>query len=106
MNEKVKVVRENLKAAQSRQKSYVDNRKRELEFKVGDKVFMRLTPSRESLKYPKGGKLSPRYIGPFQITERIGIVAYRLSLPNGLIGIHDVFHISQLKSIIPTPNMC
>jgi hypothetical protein len=69
MNEKVKVVRENLKVAQSRQKSYADNRRRELEFQVGDAVFLRLTHSRGSLKYPKGGKLSPRYIGLFSILK-------------------------------------
>jgi hypothetical protein len=94
MNEKVKVVWENLRIAQSRQKSYADNRRRELEFRGGDAVFFRSTPSRESLKHPKGGKLSPRYVGPFSILEWVRAVASRLDLLEGLIRIHDVFHVS------------
>jgi hypothetical protein len=80
-----------------------NNRRRELKFQKGDVVFLRLTQSRGSLKHPKGGKLSLRYVGPFPILERVGAVAYRLKLPNGLIGIHDVFHVSQLKKYYPDP---
>jgi hypothetical protein len=101
MTDQVKLIRERLKAAQSRQKSYADNRRRDLEFQVGERVFLKLTPSRGILRHPKGGKLSPRYLGPFPILERIGPVAYRLDLPDGLIGIHDVFHVSQLKKYRP-----
>jgi hypothetical protein len=68
---------------------------------VGDIVFLKLTPSRGIFRHPKGGKLSPRYLGPFPIFERVGPVAYRLELPNGLTGIHHVFHISQLKKYNP-----
>jgi hypothetical protein len=68
-----------------------------LEFQVGDRVFLKSTPSRGILKYPKGGKLSPRYLGPFPILERVGPVAYMLDLLEGLTGIHNVFHVSQLK---------
>jgi hypothetical protein len=70
---------------------------------VRDVVFLRLTPSRGSLKHPKDGKLSLRYVGPFQILERVGAVAFHLELPDGLIGIHNVFHISQLKKYNPNP---
>jgi hypothetical protein len=92
MNEKVKVLRENLRVALSRQKSYIDNLKKELEFQVGDAVFLIWTPNRGSLKHLKGGKLNLRYIGPFQILEWIATATYRLDLPNGLTSIHDVFN--------------
>jgi hypothetical protein len=68
-----------------------------LEFQVGDPVFLKLTPSRGILRYPRGGKLNPRYLGPFPILERVGLVVYRLDLPDGLTEIHDIFHILQLK---------
>jgi hypothetical protein len=70
---------------------------------VRDALFLKLTPSRESLKHPKGGKLSPRLIGPFQILEWIGAVTYRLDLSDGLMGIHDVFNVLQLKKCNPNP---
>jgi hypothetical protein len=70
---------------------------------VGDAIFLRLTPSRGSLRHPKGEKLSPRFIGPFLILEQISAVAYRLDLLDGLTGIHDVFHVSQLKKYNPDP---
>jgi hypothetical protein len=94
MANKVKLIWERLKATQSRQKSYEDNWKRELKFQVGDRVFLKLTPSREILKQSREGKLSPQYLGSFPILERVGPVAYRLDLLDGLTGIHDVFHIS------------
>jgi hypothetical protein len=71
---------------------------------VGDAVFLRLTPTRGSLKHPKREKLSSRFIGPFQNLERIGAVAYRLDLLDGLKGIHDVFHVLQLKKYNPDPD--
>jgi hypothetical protein len=75
----------------------VDNHKRELEFQVGERVFLKLTPSRGILRHPRGGKLSPRYLGLFSILERLVAVAYKLDLLDGLTGIHNVFHVSQLK---------
>ena len=74
--DKVKVRRDRLKISQDRQKSYVDNRHRNLEFEVGDMVFLRISPWKGVLRFGKRGKLSPRYIGPFRIVERIGEVAY------------------------------
>jgi hypothetical protein len=101
MTNQVKLIRERLKAAQSRQKSYADNRRRDLEFQVGERVFLKLTPNRGIMRHPRGGKLSPRYLGPFPILEKIELIAYKLDLLDGLTGIHDVFHISQLKKYRP-----
>ena len=73
---------------------------RDLEFQVGDQVFMRISPWKGVLRFGKKGKLSPRYMGPYEIVERIGKVAYRLRLPPELARIHDVFHVSMLRKYI------
>ena len=95
-SKKVDFIRKRLLTTQSRQKSYVDRRRRPLEFEVGDHVFFKVMPKRGVVKFGKGGKLSPRYIGPFEILERVGTVAYRLALPPSLSGVHVVFHIFML----------
>ena len=101
--EKIQMIREKMKQAQDRQKSYADNRRRPLEFDEGNHVYLKVTP-RLRLKGPfKSRKLSPRYVGPYQILERIGEVAYRLALPPSLSEMHDVFHVSQLRRFIPDP---
>ena len=87
-------------ASQSRQKSYADPKHRDVEFQVGDHVFLRVSPLRGVRRFGKKGKLSPRFIGPFEILERVGQVAYRLALPPSLSGVHDVFHISMLRKYI------
>src|ERR1041384_4734991 len=92
--EQVAIVRENLKAAQSRQKSYADTRRRELTFAVGDYVYLRVSPIRGTRRFHVRGKLAPRYIGPFTIVKKIGAVAYRLDLPESMSDVHDVFHVS------------
>ena len=102
--DKIKVIRDRLKIAQDRQKSYADNLRRDLEFEVGDMVFLRISPWKGVLRFGKRGKLSPRYIGPYRIVERIGEVAYRLELPSDLDRIHDVFHVSMLRKYIPDPS--
>ena len=102
--DKVKVRRDRLKISQDRQKSYVDNRRRNLEFEVGDMVFLRISPWKGVQRFGKRGKLTPRYIGPFRIVERIEEVAYRLELPSDLDRIHDVFYISMLRKYIPDPS--
>nr|GEZ81942.1 putative reverse transcriptase domain-containing protein [Tanacetum cinerariifolium] len=81
----------------SRQKSYVDLKRRLTEFEVGNKVMLKVSPWRGVIHFGKRGKLSPRFIGPFKVIERIGPVAYKLELPNKLRGIHDTFHVSNLK---------
>ena len=93
-NEKVQVIKQNLKAAQSRQKSYADVRRRELAFNVGDYVYLRVSSFRGLKRFGVKGKLAPRYIGPFKILERRGEVAYQLELPAQLSDVHDVFHVS------------
>ena len=100
----VKVIRDRLKIAQDRQKSYVDNRRRDLEFQVGDQVFLRISPWKGVLRFRKKGKLSPHYMGPYEIVERIGEVAYRLRLPPELARIHDVFHVSMLRKYMADPS--
>jgi hypothetical protein len=99
----VQVVCENLKVAQSRQKSYADTRRRELTFEEGDYVCMKVSPIRRLRRFKVKGKLSPRYIGPFKILERKGEVAYQLELPAWLSDVHNVFHISQLKKCLRVP---
>jgi hypothetical protein len=93
----VEVIRENLKAAQSRQKSYDDPRRREVVLEVGDYAYLRVSPIRGLRRFNVRGKLSPRFIDPFKIVERRGEVAYQLELPAQLSSVHDVFHVSQLK---------
>jgi DNA helicase HerA-like ATPase len=88
------MVRENLKTTQSRQRSYVDTRRRELSFEVGDYVYMKVSPIRGVKRFGVKGRLAPRYIGPYQIQARRGEVAYQLSLPESLSAVRDVFHVS------------
>uniref|UniRef100_A0A2N9EG40 Reverse transcriptase domain-containing protein n=1 Tax=Fagus sylvatica TaxID=28930 RepID=A0A2N9EG40_FAGSY len=92
-----------LRVAQSRQKSYADTRRRDLEFEIGDMVFVRVAPMKGVMRFGRKGKLSPRYVGPFEILERVGLVAYKLALPPALSGIHNVFHISMLRRYVSDP---
>ena len=92
-SEKVSLIRQLLLTTQSWQKSYADVRRRPLEFKVGDHVFLKVMPKRGVVRFGKRGKLSPRFIGPFEILERVSIVAYRLALPPSMSGFHEVFHV-------------
>ena len=95
--EKVQVIRQRLKAASDRQNSYADLKRRDIEYEVGDKVFLKVSPWRKILWFGKKGKLSPRFIEPHDILERIGLVAYRLALPLELAKLHNVFHVSMLQ---------
>jgi hypothetical protein len=101
--ENIRMVRENLKVAQSRQQSYADTRRRELSFEVGDYVYLKVSPMRGTKWFGVKGKLAPRYIGPYQIQARRGEVTYQLSLPKNLSAVHDVFHVSQLKKWLRVP---
>jgi hypothetical protein len=101
--EQVRKVRENLRVAQTRQKSYADNRRRPLEFDEGDYVYLKVSPLRGMRRFKVKGKLSPRYIGPFLIFRRVGEMAYQLELPVSLSDVHNVFHVSQLKKCLRVP---
>ncbi|WVZ57559.1 hypothetical protein U9M48_007931 [Paspalum notatum var. saurae] len=101
--EQVRFIRENLKRARSRQKSYSDRRRRPLVFKEGDHVYLRVSPMKGVHRFGVKGKLAPRYVGPFKISEKCGPVAYRLELPPRLAAVHDIFHVSQLKKCLRVP---
>ncbi|GKE39388.1 hypothetical protein Tco_1462793 [Tanacetum coccineum] len=100
MSDKVVMIKERLKTARDHQKSYADNRRKLLEFEVGDRVMLKVSPWKGVIHFGKKGKLAPRYVGPFKILERIGPVAYRLRLLEELSGVHDMFHVSNLKKCL------
>ncbi|KAK2409994.1 hypothetical protein QL285_045389 [Trifolium repens] len=102
--DKVRKIRAMMKVAQDRQKSYADRRRRPLEFEEGDHVFLRVTPTTGVGRALKAKKLTPKFIGPYQILERVRKVAYRIALPPVLSLIHDVFHVSQLRKYTPDPS--
>ena len=102
--DKIEVICSRLKAAQDRQKSYADLKRKDIEFNVGDKVFLKISPWKGIVRFGKHGKLSPRFIGPYKVIERIGLVAYRLALPPELSQVHDVFHISILRRYRSDPS--
>ncbi|XP_050909097.1 uncharacterized protein LOC127122863 [Lathyrus oleraceus] len=101
--EKVKLVWEKTKASHSRYKSYHDKRRKDLEFQEGDHVFLRVTLMTSVGRALKSKKLTPRFIGPYQISGRVGPVSYRVALPPNLSNLHDVFHVSQLQKYVPYP---
>ncbi|XP_075515728.1 uncharacterized protein LOC142550538 [Primulina tabacum] len=102
--DKVTVVREKLKAAQDRQKSWADLKRRPVEFNVGEKAYVKVSPMKGVVRFSKAGKLNPRYVGPFEILEKVGTLAYRLALPPNMSRIHNVFHVSQLRKYISDPS--
>jgi hypothetical protein len=101
--EHVRIIRDNLRVAQTRQKSYADNRRRRLEFEEGDYVYLKVSPLRGMRRFKVKGKLSPHFIGPFMIFRRVGEMAYQLELPASLSDVHKVFHVSQLKKCLRVP---
>jgi hypothetical protein len=103
VEEHVRIIRDNLRVAQSQQKSYADTRRRELAFEVGDYVYLKVSSMRSVKRFNMKGKLAPRYTSPFKILERRGEVAYQLELPERLSGVHNVFHVSQLKKCLCVP---
>jgi hypothetical protein len=100
VEEQVCMVRENLCVMQSRHKSYVNHRRREVSFEFGDFVYLKVSPMRGLHRFKVRGKLAPRFIRPFKILEKRGEVAYQLELPPLLFDVHDVFHVSQLKKCL------
>jgi hypothetical protein len=103
MEEQMLKIKQNLKAAQDRQKSYADKNRTHREFKVGEHVFLKVKANRSSLRLGNCSKLAARFCGPFEILERIGPVAYMLALPASMT-VHNVFHVSLLKKYIPDAN--
>nr|GFA93800.1 retrotransposon protein, putative, Ty3-gypsy subclass [Tanacetum cinerariifolium] len=103
--EKIIQIKNRLVTARSCQKSYADVKRKPMEFKVGDKVMLKVSPWKGVIRFGKRGKLSPRYIGPFEIIKRIGPVAYKFELPEKLHGIHNTFHVSNLKKCLADENL-
>nr|GEZ57995.1 reverse transcriptase domain-containing protein [Tanacetum cinerariifolium] len=103
--DKIVQIKERLKVARDRQKSYADNRQKPLDFSFGDKVLLKVSPRKGVVRFGKRSKLSPRYVGPFEIVERVGPVAYLLRLPQELVGVHDAFHMSNLKKCLADVNL-
>ncbi|XP_074355931.1 uncharacterized protein LOC141695593 [Apium graveolens] len=102
--DKVKFALEKLRQARSRQKSYADKGRRECEFKIGDKVFLKVSPTKGIQRFGQKGKLSPRYIGPFKILEKVGVVVDRVALPPQLSRVHNVFHASVVRKYVYHPH--
>ncbi|GKA30794.1 putative reverse transcriptase domain-containing protein [Tanacetum coccineum] len=103
--DKVGLIKDGLKAARDRQKSYADNRRNPLEFEFGDQLLLKVSPWKGVVRFRKKDKLAPRYVGPFYILERICPVAYRLRLPQEFSCVHDTFHVSNLKKCFADANL-
>ena len=101
--EQVRVIQENLKIAQSRQKSYADKKRQSVLFQVGDHVYLRVSPMKGVQRFGVKGKLAPRYVGPYPIIECCGLVAYRVELPSHLSTVQNIFYVSQLKKCLRVP---
>ncbi|KAK9065033.1 hypothetical protein SSX86_016416 [Deinandra increscens subsp. villosa] len=102
-NEKVELAKQKLKEARSRQKSYADKHRRELKFVEGDHVFLKVSPRKGVRRFGLNRKLDPRFIGPFEVLEKVGEVAYRIALPPALSHVHNVFHVSMLRGYNYSP---
>ena len=98
------MIKERLKTTQNRQKSYVDNCRRDLEFEVGDHVFLKISPLKPVMRFGSKGKLSPHFVGPFKILERVGPMAYRVALTLSMSKVHNVFHVLTLRKYVFDPS--
>ncbi|GJS75415.1 putative reverse transcriptase domain-containing protein [Tanacetum coccineum] len=105
MTKKIVQIKNRLLTTRSRQKSYADVRRNPLEFNMGDMVMLKVSPWKGMIRFGKHGKLSPRYVGPFKIIDSYGPVVYKLELPDELHGIHNTFHVSNLKRCLANENM-
>ncbi|XP_074288330.1 uncharacterized protein LOC141613488 [Silene latifolia] len=101
--EQVHIIRQKMRAAQDRQKSYTDLKRNDIEFVVGDKMLLKVSPMRGVVRFGNKGKLSLKHIGPYEILDRVGEVAYRLALPPALDRVHNIFHVSQLRKYVSDP---
>ena len=95
--ENVKMIRERLKIANDRHKSYADMKRKDIRYEIGEKVFLKVSPWKKVMRFGENGKLSLRFIGPYEVIEKVGPVAYRIALPPELEKIHSVFHVSMLR---------
>ncbi|XP_028125180.1 uncharacterized protein LOC114322126 [Camellia sinensis] len=102
--EKVNIIRERIKTAQSHQKSYTDRIRKRVELNVGDFVFLKVSLMKCIMQFGKKGKLAPRFVRPYEITEKIDNVAYKLALPSVLATIHNVYHVSSLRKCVQDPS--
>lgn len=92
----IKLIQDRLKASSGRQKSYAYLKRKDMEYSVGDQVFLKVSPWKKVLRFERKDKLSPQFIGPYQIVKRVRLVVYQLRLPPELDHIHDMFHVSML----------
>nr|GFD09907.1 putative reverse transcriptase domain-containing protein [Tanacetum cinerariifolium] len=104
-NEKISQIKDRLKDARDRQKSYADKRRKPLKFSVGDYVLLKVSPWKGVMRFGTKGQLAPRFVGPFEIVKKLGPVAYRLDLPEELNGVHDTFYVSNLKKCLADPTL-
>ncbi|GJU99208.1 putative reverse transcriptase domain-containing protein [Tanacetum coccineum] len=95
--EKIIQIKQRIQAARDRQKSYADLKRKPMEFQVGDRVMLKVSPWKGVVRFGKRGKLNPRYVRPFKVLEKVGSVAYKLELPQELSRVHNTFHVSNLK---------
>ncbi|XP_069154478.1 uncharacterized protein [Solanum lycopersicum] len=102
--EKVRVIRDRMATVYSRKKSYADNKKRPLEFDAGDQVYLKRSHIKGLMRFCRKRKLNSRYVGPYEILQRVGEVAYELALPADLASVHPVFHVSMLKNSLGDPS--
>ena len=104
IEEKVKMIRNRLKLVTERQKSYAEMKRKDIRYEIGEKVFLKVSPLKKVMRFGKKGKLSPRFIGPYEVIKKVGPMAYRLALPPDLEKIHNVFHVSMLQRYRSDPS--
>ena len=102
--EKVKMIKERLKVAANRQKSYANLKRKDIQYEIGEKVFLKVSPWKKVMRFGENGKLSPRFIGPYEVIEKLDPVAYKLALPLELEKIHNVFHVLMLRRYKSDPS--
>ena len=102
--EKVKMIRERLKAATDRQKFYANSKRKDIRYEIDEKVFLKVSPWKKVMRFGKKGKLSPMFIGPYEVIEKMGPMAYQLALPLELEKIHNVYHVSMLRRYMSDPS--
>jgi len=99
-SDKIEMVKRWMNAAQDEQKSYADRKRKDIAFSVGDEVFVKVSPLRKVMRFGTSRKLAPRFIGPYEITEKVGTLTYRVNLPSELAGVHNIFHVSHLRKCL------